>query len=215
MPKMGLFTPAPHKTTHQDAGDDELDVTGLAGGYSDAQASAVAAALIATHAAVAITHGATDAIADQADIATHAALFGLHTKLVLKTADEIVNNSTTQQNDNELLFSVAANEVWWFVLVLRFITAASSSYASKTSFTIPTGGGITRESPSGGSSEADATVAQNLDNTSNQIIRYHRTYLYIGGSSAGTVQLQWAQVTAEAYDHTVKADSFIIAHKLA
>lgn len=33
---------------------------------------------IATHAAVAVTHGATDAIADQADIATHAALADVH-----------------------------------------------------------------------------------------------------------------------------------------
>ena len=215
MPKMGLFTPAPHKTTHQDAGDDELDVTGLAGGYSDAQASAVAAALIATHAAVAITHGATDAIADQADIATHAALVGLHTKIVRKTADEVINNVTTPQNDDELKFDALANEIWWFSLVLRHTRHASAGYNNKINWSIPTAASLLSEIPAGSVNEIDATSAVEIPTVSTFIRRYHNTYLYIGGANAGTIQLQWCQAGSEAYTYTVNANSIIIAHRLA
>ena len=45
-------------------------------------------------------------------IATHAALFGLHTKITYKTADQTVNNSAVLQNDDHLLLAVGANEVW-------------------------------------------------------------------------------------------------------
>ena len=48
--------------------------------------------------------------------------------IVRKTADETVNNSDTLQNDDHLLFAVAANKVWEFSIVVYMVTLAASDF---------------------------------------------------------------------------------------
>jgi len=135
--------------------------------------------------------------------------------VVLKTADETVNNSNTLQNDDHLLFAVAANEVWEFLLLIRVLSNSDADF--RYAFTIPTGASLKRYTDFGGSalrSELDGTTNQWLDGGGEDkqvLIRY----VYIGGANAGNVQLQWAQGTATAFDTKVLTNSYILAHQLA
>src|SRR4051812_42235203 len=57
--------------------------------------------------------------------------------IVRKTSDETVTSSTTLQSDNELLWAMAASEVWQFEIVL-FVTAATASRI-QVAFNVPSG----------------------------------------------------------------------------
>ena len=164
-----------------------------------------------------ITHSFVSGIADGADTtlvrpidwnATHTGL-----TIVRKTADEIVNNSTVLQNDDHLLFAVAANEVW--EIRVAMIVASTAVADFKYAFTVPTGGAI--YAPGGYTTDSDATIAVAVLYTANQTmsttVAVNRRY--IGGANAGNVQFQWAQNTAEVSNTKVLANSYIIAHKLA
>ena len=137
--------------------------------------------------------------------------------IVRKTADEIVNNSVTLQNDDHLFFPVGANEVWGLQLVTRIICTTANTSA-KGAFSVPTNGTIKRQTDMDGKAlgdEADGTTTLEIGSTSANltcisIIRY----LYIGGDTAGNVQLQWAQLYQVVGDTTMKANSHIVAHKL-
>ena len=169
-----------------------------------------------------ITHAFVSAIQDGADTSLvrpvdwNAAHIGL--TIVRKTADEIVNNSTTLQNDDHLLLAVAANEIWEIILITRLAGVADAS--CKGAFTVPTGGAIARQTAlkTGGTGleEVDATTSFEIGSTS--VMTSYTSLarcVYIGGSNAGNVQLQWAQLTATVGDTTMRANSFIIAYKLS
>lgn len=140
--------------------------------------------------------------------------------IVLKTADETVNNSTTLQNDDELLLAVAANDVWAFILLLRIATTAVADF--RLTFTVPAGGVIKLQSDVNGAgtyigvgNEVDFTaqIAMAFATASANAPANFKV-LYIGGAAAGVVQLRWAQGTAEVSDTKVLANSHIIAVKL-
>lgn len=154
-------------------------------------------------------------------IATHAALFGLHTRIIRKTADESVNNSNAMQNDDELLFAVAANEVWLVEIVLINKSATSGTPCMKCQLSLPSGavfrGWVSGTDPSeenlfgwwnGGSK---SFYADSVD----YYLWFHAIGVLINGGTAGNMQLQWAQNTATAENTTLKANSCIIAHQMA
>lgn len=144
----------------------------------------------------------------------HAALFGLHTKTVTKTADETVNNSTTLQNDDALLLAMAASEVWQFEI---FIKATSSAVADfKLGWSVPTGTTMRWKISAGGQLDTlneTQTYTANMDGTSGDTIVCHGIIMV--STTAGNVVLQWAQNTAEVSNTVVEANSCIIATKLA
>ena len=74
MSRMGGYVPTDHKTRHQDGGRDELSIASLSGTPAE----------LTTHAALTIAHGTVDDIADQADIAAHAADLDAHTYNILE-----------------------------------------------------------------------------------------------------------------------------------
>jgi len=135
--------------------------------------------------------------------------------LVRKTADEIVSNSTTLQNDDALLFAVAANEVWEFTILSRYTATAVADF--KFGLTIPAGAAF-----SALVAGYSATFT-NIINTANPsaYMGGGTNYLarirgvVVNGATAGNLQFQWAQNTAEVSDTTVLANSCIIMHKLA
>jgi len=141
----------------------------------------------------------------------------------MKAADEIVNNSITPQNDDDLLWSVAANEIWWWRLILR-ITQASGGTSTNIDiiFAIPSGGvldgwaiGLLPDLATIGA------VLLNLDTVETRLVagsaqRIHVIEgYYIGGANAGSVQLQWAQNVAGAEDTTIHRESILLARRIS
>lgn len=133
--------------------------------------------------------------------------------LIVKEANESLINSTTLQDDDELLFAVAANEVWQFEGVLQ--VDASSSPDIKLTFTGPSGsvgsyGCIAQDTSNNivvgsttlGNTTGIATAAQN------KIVRYWGAIH--NGANAGNLTLQWAQNTLDAGAQIhVRAGSYI------
>ena len=161
----------------------------------------------------------------------YAAVAGLPT-IVRKTADEIVNNSDTLQNDDHLLLAIGANEVWLVELSL-LLNAISTTPGWKFGWAYPTNCLIYWSPVSwqrvsygvGGWGVADNALAaevilriqtgtvsiKSLAGTRGAVLRA----LVINGATAGNLVFQWAQITATAEDHTALTNSCLIAHKIA
>ncbi len=140
---------------------------------------------------------------------------------IRKTSDETVNNSTVLQNDNELLFAMAANEVWHVALIMIIDSSAVADF--KFGFSLPAG--ATAHGYYIGHSSAGAAIQGALIQTSvsdlqgvgvgtgrNQAIV---NLVVINGVNAGNFQLQWAQNTAEVSDTKLLTNSCITAGKVA
>ena len=151
-------------------------------------------------------------------------------KTVRKTADETVNNSTVQQNDDELLFAVAANEVWVFDLYLLFTSSLVADF--QFGFTAPVGCTLHWGVIGTGASVGYYTWGLNAVGVNPtgllivtavlpvagggaDIMGVRSTIMVINGVNAGNIQLQWAQNTGEASDTKVLTNSCIIAHKIS
>lgn len=176
--------------------------------------AAIAAEAVARDAAIAV-----EAAARAAAIVAHAANYGLHTKLIVKSADETLNNDDTLQDDDELKFAVAANEVWAFIMLPIVNTSTSADF--KFTFTIPAGGsiyGLTAWMDSSNTTRVlPFTVAIPFDvgGGGANYISMMLSGVVVNGATAGNVQLQWAQNTAEESDTKVLKNSCILAWKLA
>lgn len=148
--------------------------------------------------------------------------------VVRKTSDEIVNNSSTLQNDNELLVAVSASTVYLVELTL-LLNAANATADFKFGFTGPASatfswGVLATEAPGTFSSfigssltplamrtiSDSITVGSNTGNTALVL----RGILVVAGT-AGNLQMQWAQGTANASDSKVLTNSIIIARQIS
>ena len=154
--------------------------------------------------------------------------------VVRKTADEIVNNSTTLQNDDHLFIALGANEVWLIEVVL-LIESASATSDFQCGWAYPTGCSIKWGAVSAhkdGLEVSDWTTAQSgypgytvnalftetSARTSPGMVGIYGIIfkaIVINGATAGNVNFQWAQSTATAEDTKVLTNSYLIAHKLA
>ena len=146
-------------------------------------------------------------------------------KTIRKTADESLDTSETLQNDDALLFAVAANEVWHFEFVL-FLTSTSSTPDFKCTFTKPTGASgrwgmlaISSNSTSvvaatdmaGASVDLDGATTLACGVVANLVNMVILQGTIVNGANAGTLQLQWAQNTSNATAITVKTNSYGVA----
>ena len=152
-------------------------------------------------------------------IATHAGLLtGVHGLIVArKSADQIVNDSVTLVNDNHLLFAVGVSEVWEFELLLR-MTSPSATPDLDFAFAIPTNGALYAHTYNDGladsNQEPDGTSETTLA-ISSEAYYHNRKCLYVGGNTAGNVQLQWAQHVATVENTKMAINSYIVARRLA
>ena len=130
-----------------------------------------------------------------------------------KPDDETVTSSTVLQDDDDLLFPVAANEVWAWHGSLWFDSLSAENV--KFCFTAPSGatGWWFRVRP------ADSTVPKmtlGLDGRS-----VHQSCIYpVGGfvmvgATPGYLKLQWAQQASDPVGHTLKTGSWITAERLS
>ena len=151
----------------------------------------------------------------------------LATKLMVKTANESVTNSTTPQDDDHLFFSIGANETYTFYGFLSINGDAAGDVAY--GFTVPSGG-LLRWGQHAGQTAAvgsgSLTMNINSNNTSGATVGAAAVGTAIStavafwgivenGSTAGTVQLQWAQRVASATASTVESSSWLKAQRVA
>lgn len=142
---------------------------------------------------------------------------------VRKSADESVSSASTGstlQNDDELTFAIAANEIWIARYVLYVTTAATPDF--KAAIDVPASATLLMQAAgfSGGSiintdhlETADATaIAFPNCGTDNYIIIDATVE---NGANAGNVVLQWAQNTSDAGSTTVKEGSFLVANRVS
>ena len=146
-------------------------------------------------------------------------------KRIVKDADEIVNNSTVLQNDDHFSFAIGANEIWLVLILPRltnFNTAnymgdwslpagASRAFMMFTTTSVSYGGNVEGQTNDcfGGAGAIRVIVTQDTEVPS---IIYSVIY---NGANDGTAQWQWAQAAAKVKDSTEKANSILIAIKIA
>jgi hypothetical protein len=146
----------------------------------------------------------------------------IRTLTIRKTADEIVNNSAVFQNDNDFFFDVAANEIWAFHLGMRVTSNTTADI--KFQWTVPSGmtgrwWGLYQNGD--GTLNVSAKTADLLTSpftipwggVSEGFINWRG--IAVVSTTAGTLQLQWAQATATVVDTKIFADSFLIAQRVA
>jgi hypothetical protein len=138
---------------------------------------------------------------------------------VVKTATEDVTSSTTLQNDDELAVAMSANTVYSVTMILE-VQAVSTTPDFKFDFAIPTGadGAYTFNSTlSGGSSYG--TIGASADWTTDQTVNLGttstRTIIVLQGtiitsSTAGDLQLRWAQNTSSVDTVFVRSGSSLM-----
>lgn len=207
----GVEQAAPHKATHQDTGVDEISVAALSGELADRQLSKTGTSVLGwTNLKLLRGAGAGNA-PTEIDVPTGATTFAALTdvKVVRKTADETVNNSSILQNDDHLLFAIAASEVWEFRIFLYMaIKSASDLKCTVTAPVACTIFGMLSNV------EVINTVAESILIAADS--NYFAVYqgIAINGANAGNIQFQWAQNAAVAENTIVYANSFIIAHRI-
>jgi hypothetical protein len=135
---------------------------------------------------------------------------------IFKPNDETVTSSTTLQNDDDFLFSIAANETWKGIMTLSL--AANSSGGFKCDFTVPSGcTGTMRGWGANALSSNNVSIATGLGNTGNaggnslSAISFTIT----NSSTAGTVQLRWAQNASNASGTIMSGGSVLQATRTA
>lgn len=139
----------------------------------------------------------------------------------VKASDEPVTNSSTVQNDDDLAFAIGASEVWSFALFLTITSGTTPDF--RLTFTVPSGATIriggTMLRAAGDSNNATAqhligdgttTYDVNADAFATLTLQGY----VVNSTNAGTVQLQWAQATADMSDTVVQAGSWLKAKRL-
>jgi len=137
-------------------------------------------------------------------------------QLIRKTSDETVNNSTTLQNDDELSFSIAANEV----ILLELVVFYNSSTGADINMVLTGPSGVSGTmlrhdlTPSATANTDDRMQARDPFSSFNSggvgsNVGMEAKIVITNGGTAGTIQLQWAQDVAEVSDTKVLANSYM------
>ena len=142
--------------------------------------------------------------------------------IIRKSDDELVNNSTTLQNDDLLLAPLNVNETVTFICTLAHIGNTTANF--KCGFTIPSGatirwstiGGVTYDT--GGSFiivDERTASGDKIDVDGSTISRrVSMIGVVVNGGTAGDLQLQWAQSTAAVVDTKVLTNSFLLVWRV-
>ena len=136
-------------------------------------------------------------------------------KSVIKTSDETVNNSTTLQDDDELLIAVGANETWIFNVLAFFDSGTIPDI--KFSFSGPTGATALWSYIDSGSNvtKAMGEISYRAGGGAGYKRACHIKAVFWIGANAGDIKLRWAQNTGDASNTKVLTGSNIIATRLA
>lgn len=141
----------------------------------------------------------------------------------IKTSTESVTSSTTLQNDDQLVVPMLANYKYAFEAYL--IYDGSTAGDLKAAFTVPSGATLnwTNFAPNSGGTLVDYNaVVQTSSGATRNIACNGATVMscqpkgYVGmGSTAGNLQLQWAQVASNATATRIFLGSWIRLTRIA
>ena len=136
-----------------------------------------------------------------------------------KTADESVTSSTTLQDDNDLLIALASGEAVEFSGML-FVTAGSATPDIKMAFTVPAGAtlywfGEWFENTIYGSTEGvvigSTAKSFNVGSNLTGVIKFNG--VVVNSTTAGNLQLRWAQNTSNGNATKLKIGSHLMGRK--
>lgn len=148
---------------------------------------------------------------------------GEHRRILKTTDSQVVNNSTTLVSDNQLKIAMLANEVWLFKFHVMSDGPAAGDF--KIALNSPTGSlgnwGVIGEANSGQLIQAGGTSSvgggQFVDANTSVLIESQNFIISGGitnGSTAGDLQLRWAQNTATVGDTRVLYGSSLVCHRV-
>ena len=133
-----------------------------------------------------------------------------------KSGDESVTSSTTSQNDDHLVINVGANETWLIQYDIFLTVGASTDFKWKLS--VPSGAAaaahvkIANNTTGADISNATAGTTTTTSTTSGTNHAHYQIFAKVTSSStAGAVQLQWAQGTSSGTALTLKSRSKLVA----
>lgn len=140
---------------------------------------------------------------------------------VRKSADESVTSSATLQNDDVLLFAIAASEVWIFEFVIVYTASSTGDIA--VALAVPTGFSTLKWYGQGLIAAAwsqtqpvTASDTQKLfDGVGGRDDVVTMKGIIVNGATSGNVQFRWAQSVSDATATTVRAGSYLMAHQIA
>ena len=142
--------------------------------------------------------------------------------LVRKTANQTLNTSIALQDDDDLKIALAASETWFFE---AFIVCGGPSAADiKFAFTVPAGAtllwGASGPLLGAGGTHAEFDVATSsaavvsYDTETGTDRSVHIRGTAINSTTAGDLQLQWAQNLSDGTNITVFANSWLKGQRL-
>lgn len=140
---------------------------------------------------------------------------------VRKTANETINNSAVLQNDDALVLAVEANST--YLVDLRLIINSNTTADFKMTFTVPAGASGSVHYFEGSTPSTAAAVLQGPGSitgtaafsgiAADQIVLVQGVLVVAG--TAGNLQLQWAQNTANPSNTIVGSNSYLMLTKVA
>lgn len=143
---------------------------------------------------------------------------------VLKTSSEIVNNSSTLQNDNELVLAVEASAQYLLSMMLVYSSASAadiklawSAPASATMIWVPHGIGSSVATLTGDIFTQSQSISSTpaLGGAAGLTSIAHVIGNLTVAGTAGNLQFRWAQDAATASDTTVLAGSWMRLERVA
>jgi hypothetical protein len=140
---------------------------------------------------------------------------------IRKAADETITSSAALQDDNELLFAVAANETWAVETSYTYSTGGSSTPDIRVGLNAPSGAtctyGTVNISHAGNlaagavACDATITVATTATGNKNGLL----TGTVANGANAGNITFRWGQGTSNATGTTVELGSYMLGFKIS
>jgi hypothetical protein len=143
-----------------------------------------------------------------------------------KASDETVSNSTALQDDDDLVLAIGAGETWQAEWVL--FTNAATSVDMKVALNVPTSAtgrwGVTALDVGAASfPTASATIRSSSDLSDTGVISVSGgtdgmiviKAMVVNSTNAGSVKLRWCCNNAIGLSAIVRANSFLVAHRVA
>lgn len=143
---------------------------------------------------------------------------------IRKASTESVTSSAVLQNDNDLVFAIAANEVW--VADYRLFVTGATTGDIQWDWSVPAGCSGTHgqhslllaTTASTSDIEANAEVALSTAGSAGIIAGETMVLIsavFVNAGTAGNVQFRWAQQTSSGTATNVLANSYLIAERFA
>lgn len=140
-------------------------------------------------------------------------------QFAIKGSDETVTNNSTLQNDDDLSFTIGANETWELVVQIDARSGDHDDSKFKVAVTIPSGTlHVYAHGTGGDQDEGDWLTASGTANEDAFEIDDEEEEgpvflqgLIVGGSSSGIVHIQWAPSSSHNSSVTVKKNSYLKA----